>query len=399
MRREAVGVAGLIAYFSITVLPSFTIRPNRVAEGVAGHVLEYSRAGLLPLVIAVLAVGVVLAACAAFGPLRRLARVRLVLAAVPLPLLVAVLLVGSQAALASGAPESGRVAPAAGWWFAAIGAYLVFYDARRRFGTGAPGGSATLARATAAAMLLATASLPVVLPTDGLGIVQEYSNRAGRFWGEFRAHVGLSGASVAGSVMLGVPLGLLAFRSRRADKPVLAITSGLQTIPSLALFGLMIAPLAFVSRQVPALRELGVRGVGNAPAVIALTLYGLLPVVRNTYVGMTSVDEGVLEAGRGMGMSRRELLVMVRAPIALPIVLTGVRITAVQTVGNAAVAALIGARGLGNFVFQGLGQASSDLIVLGALPIVALAVAVDRGMDALISALRPGPRTAGEVSR
>jgi osmoprotectant transport system permease protein len=173
---------------------------------------------------------------------------------------------------------------------------------------------------------------------------------------------------------------------------VFTVTSGLQTIPSLALFGLMIAPLAFLSRQVPALRELGIRGVGNAPAIIALTLYGLLPIVRNTFVGLKSIDRGVLDAGRGMGMSRPQLLLMVQLPIALPIILTGLRITAVQTVGNAAVAALIGARGLGNFVFQGLGQAAPDLIVLGALPIVVLAVVVDRVMDALITALRPGAK-------
>ncbi|HKJ86418.1 MAG TPA: ABC transporter permease, partial [Spirochaetia bacterium] len=186
--------------------------------------------------------------------------------------------------------------------------------------------------------------------------------------------------------------GMLAFRSRKAEDPVFAVTSGLQTIPSLALFGLMIAPLAFLSREIPLLRTLGIRGVGNAPAIIALTLYGLLPIVRNTVVGLKSIGAGVLDAGRGMGMSRRELLVLVQIPIALPIILTGLRITAVQTVGNAAVAALIGARGLGNFVFQGLGQAAPDLIVLGALPIVVLAVVVDRGMDALIRALRPGPK-------
>jgi len=202
----------------------------------------------------------------------------------------------------------------------------------------------------------------------------------------------LSGASVAGAVLIGVPLGMLAFRSRKAEDPVFAVTSGLQTIPSLALFGLMIAPLAFLSREIPLLRTLGIRGVGNAPAIIALTLYGLLPIVRNTVVGLKSIGAGVLDACRGMGMSRRELLVLVQIPIALPIILTGLRITAVQTVGNAAVAALIGARGLGNFVFQGLGQAAPDLIVLGALPIVVLAVVVDRGMDALIRALRPGPK-------
>ena len=189
--------------------------------------------------------------------------------------------------------------------------------------------------------------------------------------------------------MIGIPLGIWAFRSGRAEKPVFSVANGLQTIPSLALFGLLIAPLAFLSRQFPFLRSIGIRGVGNTPAIIALVLYGLLPVVRNTFIGLKSIDRGVVDAGRGMGMSRRELLLQVQVPIALPIILTGVRITAVQTIGNAAVAALIGARGLGNFVFQGLGQAAPDLIVLGVIPIVFLAVLVDRGMDAVIRAMNP----------
>lgn len=392
MKREAVSLLGLAALLSALALPMLTVKPNRVAEGVAQSVWSYASA---PTVLALmLGVGTIVAAALAVTLVPRLrghAVVRLGLGAVLVPLIVALLGVSGSVALERAGHDAGRVGPALGWWLAAFGAYVLFYDARMRVLRIDRARGSRVVRVASLAMIVGLAAVALALSFESLGVVQEFINRGERFWGELGSHLALSGSSVAGSVLIGVPLGMLAFRSKRSIQPVFTVTSGLQTIPSLALFGLMIAPLAFLSRQVPALRAIGVRGVGNAPAIIALTLYGLLPVVRNTFVGLKSIDQGVIEAGRGMGMTRGELLRMVQIPIALPIILTGLRITAVQTIGNAAVAALIGARGLGNFVFQGLGQAAPDLIVLGALPIVVLAVVVDRTMDALIRALRPGP--------
>lgn len=392
MKREAVSLLGLAALLSSLTLPALNVKPNRVAEGalesfwgLGGQTVPLLTAAML---LAIALLGLITAVPA----LRPRLTVKIVGAAALIPLLLTLLAVGGGVAIAGAGHEAGRVSPAAGWWIAALGAYIVFYDARQRLLERKTQGARVIVRTIAVAMLATVALVAWLLRFESLGVVQEYVNRSQRFWEEFGAHLVLSGASVAGAVVIGVPLGMLAFRSQRAMHPVFTITSGLQTIPSLALFGLMIAPLAFLSQQVPALRAMGIRGVGNAPAIIALTLYGLLPIVRNTYVGLKSIDRGVIDAGRGMGMSRRELLRMVQVPIALPIILTGLRITAVQTVGNAAVAALIGARGLGNFVFQGLGQAAPDLIVLGALPIVGLAVVVDRVMDALIRALRPGAK-------
>jgi osmoprotectant transport system permease protein len=163
-----------------------------------------------------------------------------------------------------------------------------------------------------------------------------------------------------------------------------------QTIPSLALFGLLMAPLAFLAERSPVLTSLGVQGIGWAPAAIALTLYALLPVVRSTAAGFGSVDRGVVEAGLGLGMDRLQLLRRVELPLALPVVLGGIRVALVQAVGNTAVAALIGAGGLGVFIFQGLGQAAMDLVLLGALPTVALALLADLGMQAVSAALGPG---------
>ena len=393
MKREAVSLLGLIAFLLFWFLPTFTVKPNRVAEG-APEWLWSLGGGLLPIILPLLTLYLVLIVLTITPRLRRLLRVRLIVSASLIPLLIAVLVLGGSIALDQSGHEAGRTGPAIGWWMGALGGYVLFSDARRRSLSGATGTTRRITGALTLAIVAATVLVVVFLPIEALGLVQEFANRSTRFREELVAHLVLSGASVAGAVLIGVPLGMLAFRSRKAEQPIFTAASGLQTIPSLALFGLMIAPLAFLSREFPFLRSIGVRGVGNAPAIIALTLYGLLPIVRNTFVGLSSIDPGVIDAGRGMGMSRRELLVLVQIPIALPIILTGLRITAVQTIGNAAVAALIGARGLGNFVFQGLGQAAPDLIVLGALPIVALAVMVDRGMDGLIRALRPEAKEA-----
>jgi osmoprotectant transport system permease protein len=134
---------------------------------------------------------------------------------------------------------------------------------------------------------------------------------------------------------------------------------------------------------------MGIQGIGWTPAVIALTLYAMLPVVRNTYAGLAGVEPELVEAGKGMGMSRVQLLVFVELPRAFPIVLGGLRIACVQNVGNTAVAALIGAGGLGVFIFQGLGQSALDLIMLGAVPTILLAVGVDALFQVLIRLVTP----------
>jgi osmoprotectant transport system permease protein len=128
---------------------------------------------------------------------------------------------------------------------------------------------------------------------------------------------------------------------------------------------------------VPALRALGIGGVGPAPAIIALTLYALLPIARNTLAGIGGVPGASIDAARGMGMTDRQVFRQVEVPLALPVLLAGLRVVTVQAIGLAVVAALIGAGGLGSFVFEGLGQYATDLVLLGALPAIVLALAVD----------------------
>jgi len=137
------------------------------------------------------------------------------------------------------------------------------------------------------------------------------------------------------------------------------------------------APLSALAVAVPVLMAIGISGIGLAPAVIALTLYSLLPIVRNTAEGLAQVPVSVVEAAQGMGMTKRQVFWQVEVPLALKVFLSGLRVTVVQAIGLAAVAALIGAGGLGAIMFQGLFSNALDLVLLGALPIIAIAVVAD----------------------
>lgn len=220
-------------------------------------------------------------------------------------------------------------------------------------------------------ILLATGQL------DQLSLLKEYANRQDVFDDALWQHLQILLATVVPAVLIGIPLGLLCFRSRRFQGTIFSTLNIIQTIPSIALFGLLIAPLAGLAAAIPWLAEHGVSGIGLAPAIVALVLYALLPLVRNVVAGLESVPDSVVESAQGMGMTRRQLFFWVQIPIALPLILSGIRIIAVQTVGLAVVAALIGAGGLGAIMFQGLLSSALDLVLLGVIPVIVMAVMVD----------------------
>jgi osmoprotectant transport system permease protein len=222
-----------------------------------------------------------------------------------------------------------------------------------------------------------------------LSLVREYMNRQERFFGELSTHLLLATSAVFFAVIIGVPLGIKAYRRAQFKGPVFFTLNTLQTVPSLALFGILIPILAAITARFPFLKSMGVQAIGTAPTLIALTVYSLLPVARNTYTGFEAVDPGIVDAGRGMGMTSRQLLFRVQFPVASPIILSGIRTALVQSVGLTAVAALIGAGGLGVFIFQGLGQAATDLILLGAIPTIVIAVIVDALMNGFTELVRP----------
>jgi osmoprotectant transport system permease protein len=297
----------------------------------------------------------------------------------------------SAARLLSGSASIARVSISSGLWLTIISAYIVIFAAKQRLGRSPTG------------VIISWASLPVIIILlatgwlNRLSLVQEFTANSSRFYQELGQHLFLVGFSVAAGSLLGIALGLWAARSRRAERPIVWAANITQTIPSLALFGLLIAPLSALSFAVPALRNLGIRGVGNTPALIALVLYSLLPVIRNTLAGLRQVEPSVIDAGRGVGMTRGQIFRRIEGPLAAPIILEGVRTASVQAVGLTAVAALIGAGGLGWFIFQGIGEAATDLILVGAIPIVLLAILVDSLMLVAVRLATP-KGLSGETS-
>lgn len=177
-------------------------------------------------------------------------------------------------------------------------------------------------------------------------------------------HVLLVAVSTALAVLVGVPLGLALARRPRLARPVLGFAGVVQTIPSLALFGLLI-PLPLLG------------GIGAQTAIVALVVYALLPILRNTYAGIRSVDPAIVEAATGLGMTTGQRLWLVELPLALPVVLAGVRIATVVSIGLATIAAAIGAGGLGVLIYRGIATVDNRLILAGALPAAVLALAAD----------------------
>ncbi len=261
------------------------------------------------------------------------------------------------------------------WILAALG-WLAASDAIRHLGL-KPGWRliASAAVIGPVLVLIATGAL------DQLSLLREYANRKDVFNAALLQHVQLVVASLVPALLIGVPLGVASARAGRwmnALRPALfAILNIIQTIPSIALFGLLMAPLALLATSVPALARWGIKGVGLAPAVIALALYSLLPVVRSTAAGLSQVPRPIVDAALGMGLSSRQIFWQVEAPLALPVFLAGLRVAIVQTIGMAVVAALIGAGGFGAIMFQGLLGGALDLVLLGVVPVVAMAVLVD----------------------
>ncbi|MHC0062361.1 ABC transporter permease [Nostoc sp. UIC 10890] len=177
-------------------------------------------------------------------------------------------------------------------------------------------------------------------------------------------HLFLVGIAIGIAILVGIPLGILITRKTYLRQPILGIANILQTIPSLALFGLLI-PVPIIG------------GIGAVPAIVALTVYSLLPIIRNTYTGITGVDPAIREAGRGMGMTDRELLLQVEIPLAMGVILAGVRVATVIAIGIATIAAAIGAGGLGVFIFRGISVVNDQLILAGAVPAAGIALLAD----------------------
>lgn len=380
-KRDKITIAGAVLGIASLFFPLITLKPNRVDDGTPMSWLESG--GLIVLVPVIILLGLIL-----FWGIRGSQKNYLTgksLGAFTLFFLI--LLTGGPLAenfLTESIPY-GRITLSSGFWISMASAFMilngVLYHIQGRW-------KRFFFQALPIIILLIyyfTGSL------NSLSITMEFLLKEERVISEIINHLKLSGTAVFLSLCLGIPLGILSWKRKRIEKPIFNFLNSVQTIPSLALFGLLIAPLSYLSFRYPLLREMGIQGIGNTPALIALTLYALLPVARNTYIGLSVVNVDTLQAGQGMGMGPVQLFFSVEVPMALPVILTGIRISAIQAVGNTAVASLIGAGGLGIFIFQGLGQGAPDLILLGVIPVITLAVLLDRLLSFIISiSVSPG---------
>ena len=187
-------------------------------------------------------------------------------------------------------------------------------------------------------------------------------------------HVGLVAASMGIALLIGLPLGIALVRRNTLQRWVLGAANIVQTIPSLALFGFLI-PVPWIG------------GVGASTAIVALTLYALLPIMRNTCTGIAGVDPAVIESARGMGMTPRQLLWQVQLPLAAPVLLAGIRVATAISIGVTTIAAAIGAGGLGVFIFRGVAMVNNQVILAGAIPAALLAVIADLALGGLQQSL------------
>ncbi|HEX9224710.1 MAG TPA: ABC transporter permease [Candidatus Acidoferrales bacterium] len=180
-------------------------------------------------------------------------------------------------------------------------------------------------------------------------------------------HILLVATAMGIATLIAIPLGITLTRHRTLRAPVLGLANVMQTVPSLALFGFLI-PVPFIG------------GIGRRTAIVALVLYALLPILRNTYAGITGVDPAVIEAARGMGMTARQLLWQVELPLSSSVILAGLRVATVITIGVATIAAAIGAGGLGTFIFRGVSMVNDQVILAGAIPAALLAILADASL-------------------
>lgn len=196
-------------------------------------------------------------------------------------------------------------------------------------------------------------------------------------------HLQITAVSISLAILIGVPIGIFITRYQKTAGTILGVANVFQTLPSLALFGLMIPIL----------------GIGYKPSVFVLFLYALLPIIKNTYIGISSLDPAIIDAGRGMGMKNNEILRRIELPLALPVIMGGIRISTVINIGTATLASLIGAGGLGDLIFKGISMNNTYLILAGAIPTALLAITIDYLMGLLEKRLVPkGISTSSQAS-
>jgi osmoprotectant transport system permease protein len=352
--------------------------PNRLASGVARAIVQ------IPALDAVAAMtGLCGLALLSFVPRQKLRSFATILVATSI-LWGSLAGAGHLAALLMQAgPPAARASLGPAFWILISVALLATVDAMQRGACGYPARVGVGAAFCMGFFLMAAAGA-----FDHLSLAREFSNTRGGFATELLHHIGLVAAATFFAMIIGAPLTVLVLRKKAVAGFTFASLGLLQTIPSIALFGVLIAPMSKLSEALPFLRELGINGTGPAPALVALTLYSLLPLVRGFYTGFREVPTEVKEAAIAIGFGARKMFIEVELPLALPALISGLRVVTIQAIGLASVAALIGAGGLGTFIFQGIGQYALDLVLVGALPVILLALLANMIFEMLLGLTR-----------
>ncbi|MBE9603860.1 ABC transporter permease subunit [Acetobacteraceae bacterium H6797] len=282
---------------------------------------------------------------------------------------------GAGAAL-DGASAVARAAPGAGIWCALL-ALLLAAGCCAAGGGEAEGAIPYRMLALAIPGAVALGLTGTLAP---LSLMREAASRGPELAAALGQHILLAIGALLLAMALAIPLSLLALTRRRLEAALMAIANGLQVVPSIALFGLLMAPLAGLAAAFPGLRAIGIAGIGPAPGVIGIAAYLLLPLAAGMLAGLRQAPREVIDAARGQGMGEGAILRDIRLPLGAGVMLGGLRVAAVQAIGLATLAALVGGGGLGAIVFQGIGQFAGDLILLGVLPIVALSLCADAAL-------------------
>ncbi|QWK81776.1 ABC transporter permease [Ochrobactrum sp. BTU1] len=369
-------VIALLLILALVIQPFALVRPNRVAATAPVYILN-----ALPLLPSFALSGLILVSSVVMANRSSL---KLRLAVLLVTIIMAGLGIGLSATFLTPAGNNyARISPGAGFWLMLFALALAIGDTLVRMQL------KPLLRLAALGIfvLLLTAFLFSGVWSD-ISILKEFASRRDAFTGALSTHAFLSVGSLFAALVIATPIGILIHNFGRLRDPVISFFNVIQTIPSMALFGVLIAPLAWIGTHLPGAAKLGIAGIGPAPALIALIAYALLPIVSATVTGLDNVAQSVVDAARGVGMTRRQRLLSVELPLAFPVILTGIRVVLVQNIGLAVIAGLVGGGGLGTFVFQGIAQTATDLVLLGALPTVAMAFIAAILLDAIIEISR-----------
>lgn len=366
-------------------LPFLRVSPNRLLSGEPVYLWDVLLQQGSPLVFVLVLDIAVLLCIAVWQPKGRTTQAWVVLAMAAG--LSGVWLLASHFATSAIQAENpfNRTALGAGFWTLCAMAWMIALDAIDRLQL------TTLQRLLLQSALL----LPLLLSLNEgqhLSVAKEYANQSDIFVPAILRHLQIVWSAVVPALVIGLLLAWRMTQTQSLRQALFPVLNVIQTIPSIALFGLLMAPLAWMAVQLPALGHAGISGVGIAPAVIALFMYALLPIVRSALAGLEQVPAEAVHAARAMGMSSRQLLWQVELPLALPVLLIGLRTAVVQTTGLAAISALVGAGGLGQIMFDGLFSAANELVILGVIPIVLLAMLADTFFKVLSSLINTRPQ-------